>query len=158
MKKHAISRVLAPPGPPLTPPVLEFWSGFRCKKHSIYRVLAPPAPPPTPPVLEFWRGFRCKKHVISLVLAPPGRPGGRGLGNWAQFSPLPFVFYLILYRLTVLLGKRLQQPPAQRPFHYASPRRAGGRRTSHACGICRRPLGAIDEEEERANDKSERTK
>ena len=34
------------------------------------------------------------------------------------------MFYLILYRLTVLLGKRLQQPPAYRPDkHIASPRR-----------------------------------
>ena len=81
---------------------------------------------------------------ILRVYAPYGRgrktlriprengPGGRGLGNWAGSAP----------SLSCLAFRCVSEPQETLTYIYPAARHAGprGRRTSPACGSCRRPL------------------
>ena len=59
-------------------------------------------------------------------------PGGRGLGNWAGSAPSLFC----------LVFRCVSEPQETLTYIYPPARHAGprGRRTSPACGSCRRPL------------------
>ena len=79
---------------------------------------------------------------------PQGPAFGRGLGNLGLRSPLPFVVLFDTYSYnstTTPATATPAEPPEHRP-ESPSPRRAGGRRTSPACGSCRRPLGVSTKE------------